>query len=108
MATKQRNDVDKHTVWLSYLLLASSAFNFAAALVALWNATGGFALPLPVTGERSKITLTIFTSGLLIAANLTYQLVLRKGIPFSEKMLVGFVVGEILFSWFVLTLKTSP
>jgi hypothetical protein len=103
----QSNESEKRTVLLSYLLLASSAFNFAAALIAVWNATGGFELPLPVTGESSKITLTIFTSGLLIAANLTYQLVLRKGIPFSEKMLVGFVVGEILFSWFVLTLKAT-
>ncbi len=95
----------KRLLALTYLLLASSAFNFAAAMMALWNATSGFDAPLPTTGESSKITLCVFTSGLLIAANFTYQLVIRKGIPFSEKMLLGFVVGEVLFSWFVLTLK---
>lgn len=105
---KKLSDNSPHSRWeslLSGLLWGAAIFNFASALALLHGATEGFSTALPTTQAGASVVGATFAATMLLAGNLVYQLVLQMKIPFSVKMLLGFVVFEVLFSLFLWSLR---
>ncbi|MCS7013373.1 MAG: hypothetical protein RMI34_06430 [Chloroherpetonaceae bacterium] len=94
----------RHLSQWSRLLWLSAVINFVSALMLLHRATDGFSTALPTTQAGSSIVGATFAATMLLIANLVYQLMLQRNIPFSIKMLIGFIFCEMLFSLFLWSL----
>ncbi len=90
---------------LSLLLLSSAGLLSIASMTVLYRFSKGFSESLLET-ESGKIALAaLWPAVMLTAANFVYQLIIRSSMPFSRRMLIGYVVCEVLYSCFLFALK---
>lgn len=87
---------------LSLMLLCSACLTFVASSVLLLRASDGFSRSLLDAPSGATALGALFAAFALMAANFVYQLIIKRGIPFSRPMLLGFVAFELFYSGFLL------
>jgi hypothetical protein len=92
---------------LSYLLLIAAIFTVIASGVLMFRLTDGFSESISVSGSHGGAIAVLLAGVMLLAANFAYQIVMRLTIPYSRKMLVGFVIGQTLYSMFMLLYRAG-